>query len=250
MPNPRGWMAGSPVTESESGKSQVQGSLGPEHEQESRQIQGPRERPHTPRVRHCRADLHCGSLAGKPTHRRTAHRLADLWAERLRAFRGESAYHLVNTTPHRELLLRRMDHAAIFLLIAGTYTPVCVTALSGPWGTALLIGIWTLAAAGTLIHLVFIERVSRWLSIVLYAIMGWLGVVAAVPLFRALPPAALEWLIGGGLVYTAGAVVYASRKLDVFPGRFGTHEFWHLFVTTGAACHFVFIYFFIAPFPS
>jgi hemolysin III len=163
-------------------------------------------------------------------------------------FSASSAYHLIRTSPRRELLLRRLDHTAIFLLIAGTYTPVCVVVLKGGWGTALLIAIWALAAAGILLHLVFIERVSRWLSIVLYVLMGWLGVIGAVPLTRALPPEGLAWLIGGGVVYTAGALVYASRKLDLFPGRFGFHEVWHLFVTAAAACHFVLIARFIIPF--
>jgi hemolysin III len=164
-------------------------------------------------------------------------------------FSASAAYHLIRTSAPRELFLRRLDHTAIFLLIAGTYTPVCVIVLTGAWGTALLIAIWALAAAGTLLHLAFIRRVSRWVSIVLYALMGWLGLIGIVPLTRALPPAALAWLIGGGLVYTAGALVYASKRLDFLPGRFGFHEVWHLFVSAAAACHFVFVARYVAAVP-
>jgi hemolysin III len=156
-------------------------------------------------------------------------------------FSVSAAYHLIRTSPSRELFLRRLDHAAIFLLIAGTYTPVCVIVLTGAWGVALLIAIWALAAAGILLHLLFIQRVSRWVSILLYALMGWLGLIGIVPLTRALPLAGLAWLIGGGLIYTAGALVYASEKLDLFPGVFGFHEAWHLFVSAAATCHFVFV---------
>ncbi len=164
-------------------------------------------------------------------------------------FSASAIYHLVKTRPRREALLRRLDHTAIFLMIAGTYTPVCIIVLTGVWGTALLAAVWALAAAGILLHLLFIERVSRWVSILLYALMGWLGLVGIVPLTRALPLAAMAWLIGGGLVYTAGALVYASKKLDFFPGRFGFHEVWHVFVSAAAACHFVFIARYVAAFP-
>jgi hemolysin III len=163
-------------------------------------------------------------------------------------FSASAVYHLVRTSPRRELLLRRFDHTAIFLLIAGTYTPVCVVVLTGWFAAALLAAIWALAAAGILIHLVFIEKVSRWLSISLYAVMGWLGIVGVVPLARALPLGGMAWLVGGGIVYTAGALVYASKKLNFLPGRFGFHEVWHLFVSAAAACHFVFVARYILPF--
>jgi hemolysin III len=162
-------------------------------------------------------------------------------------FSASAAYHLIRTSPRWELLLRRLDHTAIFLLIAGTYTPVCVVVLRGGWGTALLVAIWSLAAAGMLLHLVFIERLSRWLTIALYVLMGWLGVIGVVPLTRALPLAGVMWLAAGGFAYTAGAIVYASRKLDLFPGTFGFHEVWHVFVTAAAACHFVMIARYVLP---
>jgi hemolysin III len=164
-------------------------------------------------------------------------------------FTASAVYHLVRTSARRELFLRRVDHTAIFLLIAGTYTPVCVVVLPGVLGTALLAAIWVLAAAGILIHLFFISKVSRWLSIMLYALMGWLGIVGIVPLVRALPLAGLAWLLGGGVIYTAGALVYATKKLDFAPGRFGFHEVWHIFVTAAAACHFAFVRAYIVPLP-
>lgn len=159
---------------------------------------------------------------------------------------ASSSYHLFKTTPRRELLLRKLDHTAIFLLIAGTYTPVCVIVFTGAWRWWLLLGIWLLAAAGIIFKVAYI-RMPRWLSVGLYVIMGWLGVSGSGPMLQALPASAFAWLLGGGLLYSLGAVVYATRRLDFFPGVFGFHEVWHLFVTAASAAHFVFILAYVAP---
>ncbi|MCC6189815.1 MAG: hemolysin III family protein [Anaerolineales bacterium] len=161
-------------------------------------------------------------------------------------FAASSTYHLVKTTPDRELLLRKLDHTAIFLLIAGTYTPVCAIVLNGAWRWGLLAVIWTLAAAGIAFKLAFI-RSPRWLSVLIYLAMGWLGVIGLQPLFQALPLAGIGWLLAGGLLYTAGALVYATKRLDFFPGVFGFHEVWHLFVSAASAAHFVFVLAYVAP---
>jgi hemolysin III len=161
-------------------------------------------------------------------------------------FSASAAYHLVKTTPERTLLLRKLDHTAIFLLIAGTYTPVCAIALSGAWRWGLLAVIWTLAAIGIVFKLAFM-RGPRWLSVVIYVAMGWLGVVGFGPLVQAVPPAGIGWLVAGGLLYTAGALIYATRWLNFFPGVFGFHEVWHLFVSAASAAHFVFVLGYVVP---
>jgi hemolysin III len=153
-------------------------------------------------------------------------------------FAASSAYHLVRTTPARELLLRRLDHTAIFLLIAGTYTPVCVIVLWNPLGQTMLAAIWAIAAAGIILKTFLIERIPRWVSVAIYVLMGWLSIVGIVPLVRALPAPALVALIAGGVLYSLGAVIYATKRLDPFPGVFGFHEVWHLFVSAAAAAHY------------
>ncbi|MEX2501604.1 MAG: hemolysin III family protein [Trueperaceae bacterium] len=139
--------------------------------------------------------------------------------------------------------LRILDHAAIFVLIAGSYTPIALVTLqeSSPWvGWTVFAVVWGLATLGVLFKLVWIGA-PRWISTGLYLGMGWLAVVAIGPLLAALPGAAIAWLVAGGVVYSLGAVVYATQRPDPFPNRFGYHEIWHLFVLAGSACHFVLI---------
>jgi hemolysin III len=162
-------------------------------------------------------------------------------------FAASAAYHLIKTSPSRELFLRKLDHTAIFLLIAGTYTPVCLIVLTGAWRWGMLITIWSLAVAGTLFQLAFIEA-PRWVAVLIYIGMGWLGVIGVAQLWQALPLSALGWLLAGGLLYSGGAVIYAIKKPDFFPNVFGFHEIWHLFVTAAGATHYVFILAYILPF--
>jgi hemolysin III len=125
----------------------------------------------------------------------------------------------------------------IYLLIAGTYTPLCLVPLRGPWGFSLLGGIWGLALAG-MIAKVFWLQAPRWLSTGIYLLMGWLVVAAISPLWAGLPRGGLLWLGLGGLFYSGGAVVYALKRPDPWPGRFGFHEIWHLMVLAASFCHF------------
>lgn len=146
-------------------------------------------------------------------------------------FAASMIYHMVSPGRAKDIL-RKIDHAAIYLLIAGTYTPFTFSVLAGPWGWTLFGIIWGLAALG--LFLKFSNRLQReWLSSALYLLMGWLVVVAAVPLFRNLSLTGSVWLIAGGLAYTGGIVFYLlDSRL-----RYG-HFIWHLFVLAGAACHF------------
>jgi hemolysin III len=162
-------------------------------------------------------------------------------------FAASATYHLVKTRPARELLLRRLDHTAIFLLIAGTYTPVCVIVLTGTLRWAMLAAIWGLALAGIILKLMTM-RSPRWLSVAIYMVMGWLGVLSFGPLFQALHWPAMLWLLAGGVLYSLGALVYATKRLDFYPGVFGFHEVWHLFVTAASGAFYVFVLRYVLPF--
>lgn len=172
--------------------------------------------------------------------------LAIFGASAVLMFAASALNHL---TPHahRPPLLQRLDHAMIYVYIAGTYTPVCLLLLPGSaLGTALLIGVWAMAAVGAA-HKVLRFHAPRGLSTVLYLGMGWLGLLA-VPALRAVaPPAFLALLIGGGVLYSVGAVVYWRRWPRGVPGRFGFHEVWHLFVLAASGAHYWAILGYVVP---
>jgi hemolysin III len=153
---------------------------------------------------------------------------------------ASTVYHWLLVPLAQRKWLNRVDHVAIFLLIAGTYTPVCLVTLRGGWGWTMLGIIWTAAVAGTILKLGF-RSLPRWVSASIYVAMGWAAVVAVVPLARAFPPSALAWLLAGGLLYTTGAVVYATRRPNPYPRVFGFHEIFHVFVLAGSVAHFVFM---------
>jgi hemolysin III len=134
----------------------------------------------------------------------------------------------------------------IFVLIAGTYTPFCLLALDGGWRWGLLGLIWCLALCGVLLKVFWMDA-PRWLSVALYLGMGWVAVIAAPALFRAVPPGGIAWVLAGGLVYSAGALVYGLKRPNPVPGVFGFHEVWHIFVLAGSACHFWAVLHYIAP---
>ncbi len=143
-------------------------------------------------------------------------------------------------------VLRQLDHSAIYLLIAGTYTPFCLLAFSGFWKWGLFSIIWSIAVIGIIVKL-FIMNAPRWLTAGTYVVMGWLCLGAVGQMLQALPAGALLWLAAGGIIYTLGAIVYITRILDFVPGRFGFHEVWHIFVILGAIAHFIAIAAYLAP---
>lgn len=161
-------------------------------------------------------------------------------------FTTSATYHMVIAKPEIIRTLRKLDHSAIFLLIAGTYTPFCAITFTGFWKWGLLSIIWLLAVIGIISKLV-ISNVPRWLHTGVYVLMGWLCIAAISEMLRVLPTGAIVWLITGGVVYTLGAIVYATKSLDIFPGKFGFHEIWHIFVIVGALAHFIAIAAYIAP---
>jgi hemolysin III len=162
-------------------------------------------------------------------------------------FSASASYHLINASPQATQRLRKFDHSAIYLLIAGTYTPICFIMFDGFWKWGLLGIVWGLAIAGIGVKLFFINA-PRWLTAGVYVLMGWLGIFAIQEMLASLPVGALVWLLAGGIVFTLGAVVYVTKFLDFIPGKFGFHEVWHIFVILGALAHFVMIAIYVAPF--
>jgi hemolysin III len=152
-------------------------------------------------------------------------------------FGSSATYHLVKARPQVTQRLRKLDHSAIYLLIAGTYTPICLHFFHGFWCWGMLGLIWTLALAGIGAKL-FIINTPRWLTAGTYLLMGWLAVMASGEMLRAMPAGALWGVLVGGLFYTVGAVVYAAEWPRLAPGKFGFHELWHVFVILGALSHF------------
>jgi len=161
-------------------------------------------------------------------------------------FAASATYHMVKGNPKVMQFLRKLDHSAIYLLIAGTYTPFCVIMFDGFWKWGMLAIIWSLALIGIVVK-IFIINAPRWLNAGIYIVMGWLSIISIGEMLRVMPPWALTWLLIGGVVYTLGAVVYITKIMNFLPGKFGFHEVWHIFVILGALAHFIAIAFFIAP---
>jgi hemolysin III len=145
-------------------------------------------------------------------------------------YTASTLYHAV-ISPRVKRALRIFDHSAIYLLIAGTYTPFLLVSLRGPWGWSLFGVIWGLALAGVLFKFWFVERFVI-LSTAVYIAMGWLVVIAAKPVITHVPFTALIWLLAGGLAYTGGVIFFAAKRIPY------SHAIWHLFVLAGSICHY------------
>lgn len=156
-------------------------------------------------------------------------------------FSASATYHLVRGSESLDKLLRRFDHCAIFLLIAGTYTPTTWFALQGASRVWMLATVWGFAVCGIAMR-VFWLGAPRWLYTGVYLAMGWMGMLQAGAFYRGLSTPVLALLAAGGLTYTFGAVIYGLKRPNPWPGRFGFHEIWHLFVLTAAILHFVAMY--------
>jgi len=154
-------------------------------------------------------------------------------------------YHWLKLSDDGILRMRKADHIMIFINIAATYTPVCMIALKNNLGWTLLFIIWSIALAGILIKIFWIQA-PRWLSTTIYVLMGWMAVVVIIPLIEVLQVQALVWLFIGGVFFTTGAIIYALKKPDPYPGILGFHEIFHLFVLLGSFSHFWMIYKYIS----
>lgn len=165
-------------------------------------------------------------------------------------YSASTLYHTFGKTLKVHVRLKKLDHMAIYVLIAGTYTPICLIALGGRTGILLLTIIWSLAFLGIIVT-GFWVHCPKWFSSIVYIAMGWTCVLAFTQIINSLPAAAFTWLLAGGIIYTAGGIIYAL-KLPIFNSRhknFGSHEIFHLFVMGGSFCHFMMMYLYIAVMP-
>ena len=163
-------------------------------------------------------------------------------------YAASTTYHTFDISEKVNTVLKKIDHMMISVLIAGSYSPVCLIVLRGRTGLILLTIVWSIAIAGILIK-AFWVYCPKWVSSVLYIGMGWTCVLAFTQILNNMSPAAFGWLLAGGIIYTVGGVIYAL-KLPIFDNRhknFGSHEIFHLFVMGGSACHFVVMYAFLLP---
>ncbi len=153
-------------------------------------------------------------------------------------YTASTLYHCLRTNVRMRQFLRKLDHSNICLLIAGSYTPICLLRLWGCCGPVLLAGVWLFALAGIVLSIAWIGA-PRWLSSVVYLAMGWLVIFAIKPLITLMPGAPLFWLVLGGILYSVGAILYALK----WPGRnnphFGCHEVFHVFILLGTVCQYV-----------
>lgn len=165
-------------------------------------------------------------------------------------YAASTIYHTFNSSEKVNRRLKKLDHMMISVLIAGSYTPICLIVLGGKLGLSLFVLIWSMAIGGIILKALWVHC-PKWVSSVLYIVMGWTCVLAFSPIINALPAEGFRWLLTGGIIYTIGGVIYAL-KLPIFNNRhknFGSHEIFHIFVMGGSLCHFILMYKFIANFP-
>lgn len=165
-------------------------------------------------------------------------------------YAASTTYHTFDLSEHTNKILKKLDHCMIFVLIAGSYTPICVIVLHGHTGFVLLTIVWSIALLGIIFKLCWVTC-PKWISSVLYIAMGWVCVLAFTQILNSLPAAAFNWLLAGGIIYTAGGIIYAL-KLPIFNAHhkyFGSHEIFHLFVMAGSICHFIMMFQYVAVFP-
>lgn len=155
----------------------------------------------------------------------------------LALYTASTLYHSLRTGVKGRIALRKADHMMIYFLIAGTYTPLCVISLNGTLGTVLLPVIWALALIGSVVNIVWI-KLPRWLTSLIYIVMGWIAIVAIYPLSNAIK-FGVFWLIFGGVLYTVGGGLYAIKWPGKNNPRFGCHEIFHIFIILGSICHYI-----------
>ena len=176
--------------------------------------------------------------------------LAIYSASMILLYAASTTYHTFDISSKINTILKKWDHMMISVLIAGSYTPICLLVLKGKTGLILLAIVWSFAIVGILIK-AFWVYCPKWVLSILYIGMGWLCVLAFVPIFHSLPRAGFGWLLAGGIIYTIGGIIY-GLKLPLFNSRhrnFGSHEIFHVFVMLGSACHFILMYCFISTLP-
>ena len=159
-------------------------------------------------------------------------------------FGSSALYHRITWTPELRLWMRRVDHAGVYLLIAGTYTPVCLLVLTGAWRWTVLAVVWAGSGAAAILKFVWVAA-PKWLAAAIGIALGWVAVAVLPQLASRLDPAGVALLGAGGLVYTAGAIIYARGRPDPVPAVFGYHELFHALTLIAVSCQYVAIAFFI-----
>jgi len=155
-------------------------------------------------------------------------------------------YHFIDASKkNAKLVMRKLDHIMIFVLISGTYTPICLLTLKNTVGYTLLTVVWSITLIGIFIKIFWINA-PRWVSSGLYIGMGWISVLVFAPLVKSMELGGLIWLVLGGVMYTVGGVIYGLKKPNIDKPWFGFHELFHLFVLAGTFCHFIMMYYYIA----
>ena len=159
---------------------------------------------------------------------------------------ASTMYHWAETSPERQFTLRKLDHMSIFILIAGTYTPVFYYGLDGTWRWVMLSVIWGLALMGMVLKM-FFTGTARSVSTAIYIALGWMVLVPLFKLIRSLPTGAMVFMFLGGVAYTTGGIIYATKSLKFLPEKLGFHEVFHIFISLGSILHFVMIVRYIIP---
>lgn len=159
-------------------------------------------------------------------------------------FTASTLYHWLPSEGKRLELLRKIDHIMIFIFIAASYTPVCLISLKGVWGYSILTVVWVAAAGGFFMKILWLNA-PRKLYTGIYLLMGWVVIAGIYPLINAFSSEGMMWLIAEGILYTTGAVIYAFKKPDPYPGVLGFHEIFHIFILGGAFCQFIVVYKFV-----
>ena len=165
-------------------------------------------------------------------------------------YTASTLYHTLDISENINRLLKKFDHLMIFILIAGSYTPICLIVWRGKTGLNLCLLVWGIALFGIILKCFWINC-PKWFSSALYIAMGWVCVLAFTQIINSLPPKAFALLLAGGIIYTIGGIIYAL-KLPIFNSKhknFGSHEIFHLFVMGGSACHFIMMYIYVASMP-
>ena len=173
--------------------------------------------------------------------------MAVFMASMILLYTASTLYHSLNASPNVIRIFRKIDHMMIFILIAGSYTPICLVSLRNGIGPLMCAIVWVIALAGLIIKALWITC-PKWFSSLLYIGMGWVCIMGLTQIINALSPAAFGWLLAGGIIYTVGGVIYAL-KLSIFNARhkhFGSHEIFHLFVMAGSFCHYIVMYAYVA----
>lgn len=172
---------------------------------------------------------------GSPLH---VYAFAIFGASLILLYMASTLYHIIERPQRLSKVLHRIDHMMIFVLIAGTYTPICLIPLNGLFGLTLLTIVWVIAIAGIFFK-IFWMNAPRWLNTGIYIGMGWIIIIAIFPLSNVLSSSSILWMFAGGIAYTIGGVIYGTKWPPITTKNFGFHEIFHIFVLLGSYCHYV-----------